>query len=140
MSLPRRLELLQAAEQAQALTIEDDYDGEFYFGNSPRPALHGVDANGRVLYVGTFSKSLFLQMEDFGIFPRSAMLSDRRDRTPPDGKTLCCCQSNGGPIGGTRVLNRSRPGTKARKMTRFLPETLKWSEQIWRTACGSMAP
>jgi GntR family transcriptional regulator/MocR family aminotransferase len=59
MSLPRRLELLQAAEQAQALIIEDDYDGEFYFGNAPRPALHSVDANGRVLYVGTFSKSLF---------------------------------------------------------------------------------
>lgn len=59
MSLPRRLELLQAAEQAQALIIEDDYDGEFYFGNAPRPALHSIDANGRVLYVGTFSKSLF---------------------------------------------------------------------------------
>ncbi|MFZ1813508.1 MAG: PLP-dependent aminotransferase family protein [Rhizobiaceae bacterium] len=59
MSLPRRLELLQAAEHAQALIIEDDYDGEFYFGNSPRPALHSIDASGRVLYVGTFSKSLF---------------------------------------------------------------------------------
>ncbi|OYX41916.1 MAG: GntR family transcriptional regulator [Rhodobacterales bacterium 32-67-9] len=59
MSLPRRLELLQAADQAQALIIEDDYDGEFYFGNAPRPALHSIDANGRVLYVGTFSKSLF---------------------------------------------------------------------------------
>lgn len=59
MSLPRRLELLQAAEQSQALIIEDDYDGEFYFGNAPRPALHSIDANGRVLYVGTFSKSLF---------------------------------------------------------------------------------
>lgn len=59
MSLPRRLELLQAAEQAQALIIEDDYDGEFYYGNAPRPALHSIDAAGRVLYVGTFSKSLF---------------------------------------------------------------------------------
>jgi GntR family transcriptional regulator/MocR family aminotransferase len=59
MSLSRRLELLQAAERARALIIEDDYDGEFYFGNSPHPALHGVDVNGRVLYVGTFSKSLF---------------------------------------------------------------------------------
>jgi GntR family transcriptional regulator / MocR family aminotransferase len=59
MSLPRRFELLHAAEQAQALIIEDDYDSEFYFGNAPRPALHSMDANGRVLYVGTFSKSLF---------------------------------------------------------------------------------
>jgi GntR family transcriptional regulator/MocR family aminotransferase len=59
MSLNRRFELLHAAEQAQALIIEDDYDGEFYFGNAPRPALYSTDANGRVLYVGTFSKSLF---------------------------------------------------------------------------------
>ena len=59
MSLGRRFELLRAAEQAQALIIEDDYDGEFYFGNAPQPALRSTDSNGRVLYVGTFSKSLF---------------------------------------------------------------------------------
>ncbi|SNR72942.1 PLP-dependent aminotransferase family protein [Puniceibacterium sediminis] len=59
MSLQRRLQLLKAAEAAQALIIEDDYDGEFYYGNTPQPALRGIDASGRVLYVGTFSKSLF---------------------------------------------------------------------------------
>ncbi|XDA98956.1 PLP-dependent aminotransferase family protein [Sulfitobacter sp. LCG007] len=59
MSLGRRFELLQAAEEAQALVIEDDYDGEFYYGNTPQPALYGTDTGGRVLYVGTFSKSLF---------------------------------------------------------------------------------
>ncbi len=59
MSLGRRFELLSAAEQAQALIIEDDYDGEFYFGSAPQPALCSTDTSGRVLYVGTFSKSLF---------------------------------------------------------------------------------
>lgn len=59
MSLGRRFELLQAAEEAQALIIEDDYDGEFYYGNAAQPALRGTDTAGRVLYVGTFSKSLF---------------------------------------------------------------------------------
>lgn len=59
MSLGRRFELLQAAEEAQALIIEDDYDGEFYYGNAPQPALYGTDTSERVLYVGTFSKSLF---------------------------------------------------------------------------------
>lgn len=59
MSLGRRFELLSAAEQAQALIIEDDYDGEFYFGSAPQPALYSTDPGGRVLYVGTFSKSLF---------------------------------------------------------------------------------
>ncbi|MFN4170530.1 MAG: PLP-dependent aminotransferase family protein [Pseudorhodobacter sp.] len=59
MSLQRRLDLLKAAEEAQALIIEDDYDGEFHYGNAPQPALRGIDSSGRVLYVGTFSKTLF---------------------------------------------------------------------------------
>ncbi|GGE12996.1 transcriptional regulator, GntR family [Gemmobacter megaterium] len=59
MSLQRRLDLLKAADEAQALIIEDDYDGEFHYGSAPQPALRGIDASGRVLYVGTFSKTLF---------------------------------------------------------------------------------
>lgn len=59
MSLQRRFELLKAAEEAGALVIEDDYDGEFYYGNAPQPPLYGTDIRGRVLYVGTFSKTLF---------------------------------------------------------------------------------
>lgn len=59
MSLSRRFELLKAAEEAQAFIVEDDYDGEFYFGNAPQPALMSIDNGGRVFYVGTFSKSLF---------------------------------------------------------------------------------
>jgi GntR family transcriptional regulator/MocR family aminotransferase len=59
MSLERRFSLLQAAEDANALIIEDDYDGEFRYGGHPQPTLKSVDATGRVIYVGTFSKTLF---------------------------------------------------------------------------------
>lgn len=59
LSLERRFALLHAAEQAGAWIIEDDYDGEFSFGGSPLPTLKSVDATGLVIYVGTFSKSLF---------------------------------------------------------------------------------
>ncbi|MEM1364068.1 MAG: PLP-dependent aminotransferase family protein, partial [Pseudomonadota bacterium] len=59
MSLPRRLELLQAASDANAYVIEDDYDGDFYFGNQPLPTLKSIDTQNRVIYVGTFSKTLF---------------------------------------------------------------------------------
>jgi len=38
--------------------IEDDYDSEFRYSGRPIPALQGMDANGRVIYVGTFSRSL----------------------------------------------------------------------------------
>ncbi len=59
MSLARRFELLEAAINEKALIVEDDYDGEFYFGNQPQPALKSIDTHGRVIYVGTFSKTLF---------------------------------------------------------------------------------
>lgn len=59
MSLQRRMALLQAAQAAGAWVIEDDYDGEFSFGGEPMPTLKSVDTSERVIYVGTFSKSLF---------------------------------------------------------------------------------
>ncbi len=59
MSLERRFALLHAAEAADALIIEDDYDGEFSYRPHPPPTLKSVDGTGRVIYVGTFSKTLF---------------------------------------------------------------------------------
>lgn len=59
MSLTRRFELLRAAERAGAWIVEDDYDGEFFYSGRPLPTLKSVDTAGRVIYVGTFSKSLF---------------------------------------------------------------------------------
>jgi len=59
MSLTRRLALLQWARAAKAWVIEDDYDSEFRYGARPIPCLHGLDVDGRVIYVGSFSKTLF---------------------------------------------------------------------------------
>ena len=59
MTLPRRLALLRWATAARAWVIEDDYDSEFRFGTRPVPCLHGLDTDGRVIYIGSFSKTLF---------------------------------------------------------------------------------
>jgi GntR family transcriptional regulator/MocR family aminotransferase len=59
MSLGRRFALLSAAEAAQAWIVEDDYDGEFCFDGQPLPTLRSIDTLGRVICVGTFSKTLF---------------------------------------------------------------------------------
>ncbi|HEU5169414.1 MAG TPA: PLP-dependent aminotransferase family protein [Gemmatimonadales bacterium] len=59
MSLPRRLALLGWARAAGAWVVEDDYDSEFRYGSHPVPCLHGLDTDGRVIYVGSFSKTLF---------------------------------------------------------------------------------
>ncbi|MBD3886174.1 PLP-dependent aminotransferase family protein [Phormidium tenue FACHB-886] len=59
MSLSRRLELLQWAQQSGAWIIEDDYDSEYRYQSQPLAALQGLDESGRVIYMGTFSKVLF---------------------------------------------------------------------------------
>src|SRR3990167_8351983 len=59
MSLQRRLAFIDHAQATGAWLIEDDYDSEFLYDHQPTPALQGLDAHCRVLYIGTFSKSLF---------------------------------------------------------------------------------
>jgi GntR family transcriptional regulator/MocR family aminotransferase len=59
MPLARRLELLQAARARGLWVIEDDYDSEFRYDGAPIPSLQGLDADGRVIYMGTFSKTMF---------------------------------------------------------------------------------
>jgi GntR family transcriptional regulator/MocR family aminotransferase len=59
MSLARRMLLLDWASSAGAWILEDDYDSEYRFSGRPLEALQGLDHDGRVLYIGTFSKVLF---------------------------------------------------------------------------------
>ena len=59
MSLARRHQLLAAARTHNAWVLEDDYDSEFRFSGPPVSSLQGLDDDGRVLYMGTFSKVLY---------------------------------------------------------------------------------
>lgn len=59
MPLERRRELLRRAEADDFLIVEDDYEYEMSFLEPPAPALKSLDTTGRVIYVGSFSKSLF---------------------------------------------------------------------------------
>lgn len=58
MSIQKRLTLLEWASKQGAYIIEDDYDGEFRYQGKPIPSLQGLDKHDRVIYLGTFSKSL----------------------------------------------------------------------------------
>ena len=62
MSLPRRLALLEWARTRNAWIIEDDYNSEFRYAGRPLASLQGLDQAGRVIYVGTFSKTVFPSM------------------------------------------------------------------------------
>lgn len=59
MSLERRVELLDVASRQGSWILEDDYNSEFHFRERPIAALRSLDFSGRVIYVGTFSKTLF---------------------------------------------------------------------------------
>ncbi len=59
LSAPRRLALLDWARRRDAWLLEDDYDSEYRYVSRPLGALQGMDAHGRVVYIGTFSKVLF---------------------------------------------------------------------------------
>jgi GntR family transcriptional regulator/MocR family aminotransferase len=59
MSLARRLALLAWAAEAGAWILEDDYDSEYRYSGRPIAAMQGLDPAGRVVYVGTFSKTMF---------------------------------------------------------------------------------
>ena len=59
MSLSRRLALIEWARSADAWIIEDDYNSEFRYAGRPLAALQGLDPAGRVIYIGTFSKTIF---------------------------------------------------------------------------------
>ncbi|WP_410590002.1 PLP-dependent aminotransferase family protein [Amycolatopsis sp. lyj-23] len=58
MSLARRTALLAWADRAGAVVVEDDYDSEFRFSDRPLEPLQSLDRDGRVAYVGSFSKTL----------------------------------------------------------------------------------
>jgi GntR family transcriptional regulator/MocR family aminotransferase len=59
LPLSRRKALLQKARELDALIVEDDYEFEMSFLAPPSPSLKSLDTDGRVIYVGSFSKSLF---------------------------------------------------------------------------------
>ena len=58
MSASRRLHLLNWAQSSGAWIVEDDYDSEYRYESRPVASLQGMDANSRVIYIGTFSKVL----------------------------------------------------------------------------------
>jgi GntR family transcriptional regulator / MocR family aminotransferase len=59
MTLARRLSLLEWARKNESWIIEDDYNSEFRYTGRPLASLQNLDDHERVIYVGTFSKTIF---------------------------------------------------------------------------------
>jgi GntR family transcriptional regulator/MocR family aminotransferase len=85
MSLARRHQLLAWASDSLAWILEDDYDCDFRYDAQPLPCLHALDPDGRVIYVGTFSKTLFPALRlGFLIVPSDLVDDFERARVASD--------------------------------------------------------
>jgi GntR family transcriptional regulator/MocR family aminotransferase len=72
LPLERRFALLEWANRNDAIIVEDDYDGEFHYEGRPLESLQGLDRDGRVIYVGTFSRTIFPSLRvGYMVVPRS---------------------------------------------------------------------
>ena len=90
LPLARRVALLDWAKRTRAAIVEDDYDGEFRYAGQPLESLQGLDGGARVIYLGTFSRTVFAALRiGYIVAPKSLVraltsakwLSDRHTAT-----------------------------------------------------------
>jgi GntR family transcriptional regulator/MocR family aminotransferase len=132
MPIARRRELLAWAQRNCTWIVEDDYDGEFRYGLRPVDALQSVDADGYVIYIGTFSKALSPQLRIgylvlppalIGIFVQAKNLTDRH--TPRLEQTALASLIRSGAyerhVRSLRRGNERRRITLLRAIEKYLP-------------------
>ena len=74
LSLARRQQMLALARRHHSWIVEDDYDSEFRFSGQPFPSLQGLEADAPVIYMGTFSKTLYPALRiGYMIVPKQLM-------------------------------------------------------------------
>lgn len=74
LTLARRQALIEWARATNAVIVEDDYDGEFHYQGRPVESLQGLDSEGRVIYIGTFSRTIFPALRiGYLIVPKSLL-------------------------------------------------------------------
>lgn len=88
-NLKKRTQLIQWAQQdAQRYIIEDDYDSEFRYFGKPIPALQSLDTKGKVVYISTFSKSLYPSCRIAYIVLPKEILTKYKQRKIKEGNTV----------------------------------------------------
>jgi GntR family transcriptional regulator/MocR family aminotransferase len=75
MSLARRTALLDWASDHDAVIVEDDYDSEYRFSERPLEPLQSIDRNGRVIYVGSFAKTVLPMLRLGFLVPPASLRS-----------------------------------------------------------------
>ncbi|WP_266160212.1 PLP-dependent aminotransferase family protein, partial [Dyella silvatica] len=112
LSRERRIALLDWAEKHDAWVLEDDYDGEFGFVGQPVAPLHSLDSHGRVLYLGTLSKSMFVSLRlAFAVVPVALLEPLANIRTQLDAFSAPLTQ-----LAMSRFMDEGHFSTHVRRM------------------------
>jgi GntR family transcriptional regulator / MocR family aminotransferase len=134
MSLPRRLALLRWAAEARAWIVEDDYDSEFRYGTRPIPCLHGLDGDGRVIYVGTFSKHLMPALRlGFLILP-----ADLRERVLQVRRTAELHPQTIDQLALADLMREGHYDRHLRRLRAICEERLRAFEEAAERYCGGL--
>lgn len=129
LSLERRLELIEWAEQNQAWIIEDDYDSEFHYAGKPTACVQGLDPYQRTIYIGTFTKSLFPSVRiGYMILPAQLVAPMTTARTLQDGHTATISQ-----LTLARFIENGHFGAYIRQMRQVYAKRLTCLEKLVRT-------
>ncbi len=104
LSLPRRQQLLAWAAQHNSWIVEDDYDGEFHYTRKVVPALKSLDSDDRVIYMGTFSKTMLPSLRtSYLVLPRALLAQFRQTAELTESGQPLLTQKN------SRRLSQRRP-------------------------------
>ncbi|CCJ82247.1 Transcriptional regulator, GntR family domain / Aspartate aminotransferase [Cronobacter dublinensis 1210] len=129
LSLPRKQQLLAWASAHNAWIVEDDYDGEFHYTRNVLPSLKSLDTDDRVIYIGTFSKTIMPSV-------RIGYLVMPRRRVTPflDSGALLC---GGQPLLMQKILAAFLSGgdfyTHLKKCARSTPGGVRRSARCTRS-------
>ncbi len=134
MSLNRRRQLLDWADHTGAVIIEDDFDSEFRFAGRPMEPLQSIDESWRVLYVGSFSKTLLPTLRlGFIVAPPSLFPALRKAKLVTDWHTALPMQD-----ALAEFIDEGQFAKHIRRMRRIYEERHQMIAAILETRFGDL--
>jgi len=136
LSMPRRQSLLKWAAETGAWILEDDYDSEYRYAVQPEATLQSLDEEGRVIYIGTLSKTLSPELRlgymvvparAVDVFASAKRLTDRHTSSQAQ-RTLAILLEEGSyerHVRRIRRLQDARRTALLRALERHLPGQLR---------------